>query len=226
MIRRTPCLGERVSAIADGTTPADVHTRALAHTLTCAPCKTRLDAELAVLAALRASASPTPPSAFLAELIALGGPTGPTPKLTPPGPGMPRPATVRFGPAPVHPAPAALRASLLRTAIPTPAPSRMLPRRVLLASGALAVAASVLLVVVHPQVGLSSDPPTAPLSQLVTKQGTKQTGSPTVVPSVGVRPVVGPKVGLSLGSGGGPTVVPRVGPVLGPTSISTIRSGP
>lgn len=97
---RTPCLGQRVTALADGSLHEDVRDRALAHTLACAACREALDAERRTLAVLRSLPEPQPSARLVAELLALGEPGGPVPSRRGPGPGMPRPAFVRLAPPP------------------------------------------------------------------------------------------------------------------------------
>jgi hypothetical protein len=94
----TPCLGERVSALADGSLRPDVRDRALAHTLTCPACRAALDVERLTIERLRSLASPRPSAGLMASLYALGEPGGPVPPRYGPGPGMPRPVPVPLGP--------------------------------------------------------------------------------------------------------------------------------
>lgn len=111
---RTPCLGERVTGLADGTLRPDVRDRALAHTLTCPDCRQALEAERSTLAALRSAPAPAPSARLVTELIALGGTAGPLPPRRGFGPGMPVPAPVSI--AAGHRARARRRTALLATA--------------------------------------------------------------------------------------------------------------
>ncbi len=112
---RTPCLGERLSALADGSMRDDVLARALAHTLTCPTCKDGLQDELRLRQQLLSSAVPDPSEGLLAGLIAMGGPRGPVPGRRPPGPGWSHPSaapfsalpSTPFSPAPQDPVPTA-----------------------------------------------------------------------------------------------------------------------
>ncbi|WP_460459251.1 anti-sigma factor, partial [Angustibacter peucedani] len=96
----TPCLGDRVSALADGSLRDDVRDRALAHTLTCTACRDALDVERLTLARLRSLPAPQPSARLMAELFALGETGGPVPPRRGPGPGMPRPSFVSLAPPP------------------------------------------------------------------------------------------------------------------------------
>jgi hypothetical protein len=107
---QTPCLGARVSALADGSLRPDVRDRALAHTLTCPSCRDALDVERLTVERLRSLSDPEPSSALLATLYSMGDPGGPVPARRGFGPGMPRPVLVTVGPvgppsmvAPVRP---------------------------------------------------------------------------------------------------------------------------
>ncbi|MGN6301805.1 MAG: hypothetical protein ACTHN8_12025 [Angustibacter sp.] len=98
----TPCLGERVSALADGSLRDDVRDRALAHTLTCPACRDALDVERLTIERLRSLPQPQPSAGLMAALYALGEPGGPVPPRFGPGPGMPRPTPVPLVP-PTYP---------------------------------------------------------------------------------------------------------------------------
>lgn len=91
---QTPCLGDRVAALADGSLRPDVRDRALAHTLNCPPCRLALEAERRTVAALRSLGAPPPSPHLVNQLIALGGADGPLRPRRAAGPGMPRPAPV------------------------------------------------------------------------------------------------------------------------------------
>lgn len=102
----TPCLGERVSALADGSLRDDVRDRALAHTLTCRACRDALDVERLTIERLRSLPQPQPSAGLMAALYAMGEPGDPVPPRFGPGPGMPRPAPVPLVPPtypPTHP---------------------------------------------------------------------------------------------------------------------------
>ena len=80
MIQRTsgtPCLGERVSALADGSLAADVRDRALAHVTGCAQCREALEVERLLVQRLRELPAPAPSNALLQQLLALGETGGP-----------------------------------------------------------------------------------------------------------------------------------------------------
>jgi hypothetical protein len=98
----TPCLGERVSALADGSLRDDVRDRALAHTLTCRACRDALDVERLTIDRLRSMPQPQPSAALMAALYSLGEPGDPLPPRFGPGPGMPRPTPVPLVP-PTYP---------------------------------------------------------------------------------------------------------------------------
>lgn len=95
---QTPCLGDRVAALADGSLRDDVRDRALAHTLTCRACRDALDVERLTLQRLRSLPDPAPSERLMASLLALGGPGGPVPPRRDVGPGMPRPTLVALVP--------------------------------------------------------------------------------------------------------------------------------
>lgn len=98
----TPCLGERVSALADGSLRDDVRDRALAHTLTCPACRDALDVERLTVERLRSLPQPQPSAGLMAALYSLGEPGDPVPPRFGPGPGMPRPTPVPLVP-PTYP---------------------------------------------------------------------------------------------------------------------------
>ena len=95
---QTPCLGDRLAALADGSLRDDVRDRALAHTLTCRTCRDALDVERLTLERLRCLPDPAPSAQLMASLLALGGPGGPVPPRRDVGPGMPRPTVVALVP--------------------------------------------------------------------------------------------------------------------------------
>ena len=97
MIQRVPhgpCLGERVSALADGSMAPDAATRALAHVTVCAACREAFEVERLTVERLRSLPSPTPSGDLMASLLRLGEPGGPVPLRRHPGPGAARPATI------------------------------------------------------------------------------------------------------------------------------------
>ncbi|KQX65630.1 zf-HC2 domain-containing protein [Angustibacter sp. Root456] len=100
----TPCLGERVSALADGSLRDDVRDRALAHTLTCRACRDALDVERLTIERLHSLPQPQPSAGLMAALYSLGEPGDPVPPRFGPGPGMPRPTPVPLVP-PTYPPP-------------------------------------------------------------------------------------------------------------------------
>lgn len=73
----TPCLGERVGALADGSLPDDVRDRSLAHVAACEDCRHALDVERLVVERLRQLPAPAPSDALLGRLLALGDPGEP-----------------------------------------------------------------------------------------------------------------------------------------------------
>jgi hypothetical protein len=171
---RTPCLGERLSALADGSMRADVLARALAHTLTCPTCRDGLQAELRLRERLQASAAPDPSEGLLAGLIALGGPQGPVPGRRSPGPQRSAFSPAAFGPVPagaIPPAPPDLVSSLAAGRMvasapggrPSRRPGRMFATAALSALGVGAVAAGVL-------VSPASPPQAPPLSDLTVRR--------------------------------------------------------
>src|SRR6476469_1403022 len=100
---RTPCLGDRVGPLADGSLRPDVRDRALAHTLTCPDCRLALDVERLTVERLRALPAPQPSAALMSSLLALGEPGDPVPQRRGFGPGMPLPTPVAVLPAPPSP---------------------------------------------------------------------------------------------------------------------------
>jgi hypothetical protein len=96
---QTPCLGERVSALADGSLRDDVRDRALAHTLTCPACRDALDVERLTLERLRTLPDVEPSARLMTALLALGETGGPVRPRRGAGPGMPLPVPVSLGPA-------------------------------------------------------------------------------------------------------------------------------
>ncbi|WP_426566027.1 hypothetical protein ACPPVT_05530 [Angustibacter sp. McL0619] len=96
---KTPCLGARVAALADGTMRPDVRDRALAHTLTCPTCRDAVDVERLTVERLRSLHDPDPSPGLLATLYAMGEPGDPVPPRRGVGPGMPRPLLVAVGPS-------------------------------------------------------------------------------------------------------------------------------
>jgi hypothetical protein len=106
MIQRVshgPCLGERVSALADGSMAPDAATRALAHVTVCATCREALEVERLTVERLRSLPSPTPSGDLMESLLRLGEPGGPVPLRRRPGPGAVRPATTGLASPPGRP---------------------------------------------------------------------------------------------------------------------------
>jgi anti-sigma factor RsiW len=93
-------LGSRVSALLDGELSPDAASRARAHAARCPACRTAIDHELAVRAALRAAAGPTPSGDLTDALLTLGGPSGPLPPRPGHLPGTPRPEALSLGSRP------------------------------------------------------------------------------------------------------------------------------
>ena len=79
MIQRSPCLGARISGLADGSLPDDVRDRSLAHVTGCAQCREALDTERLLVARVRELPSPGPSDALMARLLAMGETGGPLP---------------------------------------------------------------------------------------------------------------------------------------------------
>lgn len=106
MIQRSPCLGARISALADGSLPDDVRDRALAHVTGCAPCREALDTERLLVARVRELPAPGPSEALMARLLAMGETGGPLPPRPGRVAGTARPpSAVVVGRAPAgHPA--------------------------------------------------------------------------------------------------------------------------
>jgi hypothetical protein len=75
----TPCLGERVSGLADGSLPDDVRDRALAHVTGCHACREALDTERLLVDRLRHLPTARPSQSLLDSLVAMGEPGGPMP---------------------------------------------------------------------------------------------------------------------------------------------------
>lgn len=93
MISRCPCLGERLSGLADGSLPDDVRDRALVHVAGCDVCRETLDVERLTVDRVRALTAPTPSDALMARLLALGETGGPLPPRTGRVAGTPRQPT-------------------------------------------------------------------------------------------------------------------------------------
>jgi hypothetical protein len=101
MIKRVahgPCLGVRVSALADGSMAPDAATRALAHVACCRVCADALEVERLTLQRLRSLPSPMPSGDLMVALLQLGEPGGPVPLRRRPVPGTARPATAAVAP--------------------------------------------------------------------------------------------------------------------------------
>ncbi|MGL4173535.1 MAG: anti-sigma factor family protein [Actinomycetota bacterium] len=112
-MNRTPCLGARISALADGSLSPDAEARALAHTLACSRCRQALAAERLVRQALQGSPSPDPSARLVDDLLAMAGPGGLLPPKRQIGPGM-TPPTVSFAALP--PVPRSSRRPLMMVA--------------------------------------------------------------------------------------------------------------
>jgi hypothetical protein len=101
MIRRvshSPCLGERVSALADGSMAPDAATRALAHVAVCPVCADALHLERLTVQRLRSLPSLAPSGDLMMALLRLGEPGGPVPLRRRPVPGSVRPVTTAVAP--------------------------------------------------------------------------------------------------------------------------------
>lgn len=79
MIQRSPCLGARISGLADDSLPDDVRDRSLAHAAGCAVCREALDSERLLVARIRELPAPGPSNALMARLLAMGETGGPLP---------------------------------------------------------------------------------------------------------------------------------------------------
>ena len=79
MIQRSPCLGARISGLADGSLPDDVRDRSLAHVTGCVACREALDTERLLVARVRELPTPGPSDALLARLLTMGETGGPLP---------------------------------------------------------------------------------------------------------------------------------------------------
>ncbi len=160
MIQRSPCLGARISGLADGSLPDDVRDRSLAHVTGCAACREALDTERLLVARVRELPAPGPSDALLARLLAMGETGGPLP---------PRPGRVAGTARP----PSAVRPPRLPAASVRP-PTRREHRR---SRRVLAAAAGVLGVGVIAVTALGSSLPTSgsgvvpPLDQLTVQHG-------------------------------------------------------
>jgi hypothetical protein len=100
----SPCLGERVSALADGSMAPDAATRALAHVSSCLPCREALEVERLVVERLRSLPSPAPSGDLMMALLRLGEPGDPVPLRRRPVAGGARPATFAVPPPAGRPA--------------------------------------------------------------------------------------------------------------------------
>ncbi|GMA86012.1 hypothetical protein GCM10025868_12620 [Angustibacter aerolatus] len=94
----SPCLGERVAALADGSMNPDAATRAVAHVAHCARCREALELERLTIERLRALPDPQPSGDLMASLLSLGGPGGPVPVRHGRVPGTPRQPTTSVAP--------------------------------------------------------------------------------------------------------------------------------
>jgi len=79
MMQRTPCLGERLSGLADGSLADDVRDRSLVHVAGCDTCRAALDVERLLVARVRELPAPAPSAALMGRLLALGETGGPLP---------------------------------------------------------------------------------------------------------------------------------------------------
>ena len=79
MIQRSPCLGTRISGLADGSLPDDVRDRSLVHVAGCEACREALDVERLLVERVRELPAPSPSDALTARLLALGETGGPLP---------------------------------------------------------------------------------------------------------------------------------------------------
>ncbi len=189
----TPCLGERVSALADGSLRDDVRDRALAHTLTCRACRDALDVERLTIERLRYLPQPRPSASLMAALYALGEPGDPVPPRYGPGPGMPRPVTVPLGPtypprAATSPAgSASVRPGGSRRPAGTGSRARR-ARTFVVAAGALGMGFVAAGVLTAGATGPSGTVTRTPVAQLTVQPSSReQGGASTFLP--GVRPV-------------------------------------
>lgn len=187
MIKRSAgasCLGERVSALADGALPDDVRDRSLVHVAGCADCRAALDVERLLIERLRALPAPAPSADLMGRLLSLGDPGGPLPPRAGRVAGTPRqPNAVVLGRRPAgrvvgHSRPATRREH--------PRSSRVL----VVAAGALGVAVIALSTLGS---ALSADTPVVPpVDQLTLQRGLSGPANPftdaSVVRLLGPRP--------------------------------------
>ncbi len=198
---KTPCLGDRVAALADGSLRDDVRDRALAHTLTCTACRDALDVERLIRERLRALPDPQPSTRLLTQLLALGETGGPVPPRRGTGPGMPRPALVPLAP------PAASSGTVRPGGGTHPGSRAAVPRRsrrpfVVAAAGALGagfVAASVFSASVG--AGPSPRPAVAELTVQSSTSAQQRFGPARFAPAMLAPAVTGPATGFRASTG-------------------------
>ncbi len=211
---RTPCLGQRVSALADGSLRDDVRDRALAHTLTCIPCRQALDDERRVRSMLASLAAPQPSPRLTAQLLVLGETGGPVPPRRGLGPGMARPAFVSLAPPPpagsVRPGGGTRPGSHTGSRSSAARRSRALMMAAAGALGAGFVAAGVLSTVTGAAPGTAVSPSSRPAVAQLSVQDLSATGSPSLPAPVGahfapalVLPPVASAVGFPAGGRNG-----------------------
>jgi hypothetical protein len=134
-----PCLGERVSALADGSMAPDAAMRALAHVSSCADCRQALEVERLTVERLRSLPSPAPSGDLMMALLRLGEPGNPVPLRRRALPGGARPATTAVAP-PAGRATAAWPGTTRPQGTRRPGRRGLMQRRaVLTAAGALGV---------------------------------------------------------------------------------------
>ena len=101
MIQRVPhgpCLGERVSALVDGSMAPDAATRAMAHVVGCPTCAEAVEVERLTVERLRSLPPPVPSGDLMVALLRLGEPGNPVPLRRRPVPVAARAASVAVAP--------------------------------------------------------------------------------------------------------------------------------
>jgi hypothetical protein len=226
-----PCLGERVSALADGSMAPDAATRALAHVASCPSCRQELEVERLVVQRLRSLASPAPSGDLMMALLRLGDPGDPVPLRRRPVAGGARPATFAV-PPPAGRAPASSPGPTRPQGSRRPGGRGVAQRRaVLAAAGALGVGMLSLAAVNLPSLSLPGGPAARPpvdrisveqgrvheavLQQLTSGAGRRPAPLPAAVPTHASRASTTPTTSapwLSRTSTG--AVLQTTGPVL------------
>lgn len=168
MIQRGSCLGDRISGLADGSLPADVRDRGLAHVTGCDTCREALDVERLLVDRLRELPAPAPSDALLARLLALGETGGPLPPRPGRVAGTPRqPTAVLVGLSP-PPRPAARAAGSTR---PHGRREQRRSRRVLVAAAGVLGLGVIAVTALGSALPSSGPGVVPPVDQLITQHG-------------------------------------------------------